>query len=74
MAALPKMKSTVPLATVAPSRKGHAGGGAELFKLNYRDDLWVSLYCSDSLWFSSASFKCVCCGGIICDRIDGLQK
>ena len=73
-AALPKMKSTVPLATVAPSRKGHAGGGVELFKLDYRDDLWVSLYCSDDLWFFSAPFRCVCFGGgIICARIDDLQ-
>ena len=72
-AALPKMKSTVPLATAVPSRAGHAGGGVELFKLNCRDDLWVSSYCSDGLWFSSAPFRCVCCGGIICARIDGLQ-
>ena len=51
VAALLKMKSTVPLATAVPSRKGHDGGGVELFKLDYRDDLWVSLYCSDDLWF-----------------------
>ena len=71
---LPKMKSTVPLATAVPSRKGHAGGGVELFKLDYMDNLWVYLYCSDGLWFSSAPFRCVCCGGgIICARIDGLQ-
>ena len=50
-AALPKMKSTVPLATAVPSRAGHAGGGVELFKLDCRDDLWVSSYCSDELWF-----------------------
>ena len=47
--ALPKMKSMVPLATAVPSRKGHAGGGVELFKLDCSDDLWVSLYCSDGL-------------------------
>ena len=29
--ALPKMKSTVPLATVVPRRAGHVGGGVELF-------------------------------------------
>jgi len=52
-----------------PSRKGHAKGGVELFKLDCWDDLWVSLYCSHGLWFSSAPFRCVCCGG----RIDGLQ-
>ena len=74
-AALPKMKSTVPLATAVPSRAGHAGGGVELFKLDCRDDLWVSLYCGDGLWFSSAHFMCVCCGGgIICARIDVLQQ
>ena len=39
-----KMKSTVPLATAVPSRAGHAGGGVELFKLDCRDDLWVSSY------------------------------
>ena len=82
--ALPKMKSTVPLATAVPSRAGHVGGGVELFKLDSKDDLWVSSYCSDGLWissycsdglwFSSAPFRCVCCGGgIICARIDGLQ-
>ena len=32
-----------------PSRKGHAKGGVELFKLDCRDDLWVSSYCSDGL-------------------------
>ena len=56
-----------------PSRAGHAGGGVELFKLDCRDDLWISSYCSDDLWFSSAPFRCVCCGEIICARIDGLQ-
>ena len=57
-----------------PSRAGHAGGGVELFKLDCRDDLWVSSYCSDDFWFSSAPFRCVYCGGgIICARIDGLQ-
>ena len=72
-AALPKMKSTVPLATVVSSSV-QAGGGVELFKLDYMDNLWVYLYCSDGLWFSSAPFRCVCCGGgIICARIDGLQ-
>jgi len=72
--ALPKMKLTVPLATAVPSRAGHAGGGVELFKLDCRDDLWVSSYCSDGLWFSPAPFRCVCCGvGIICARIDDLQ-
>ena len=73
-AALPKMKSTVPLATAVLSRTGHGGGGVKLFKLDCRDDLWVSSYCSDGLWFSSVHFRCVCCGGgIICARIDGLQ-
>ena len=73
-AALPKMKSTVPLATAVPSRTGHAGGGVELFKLDCRDDIWVSSYCSYDLWFSSSPFRCVCCGGgIICARVDGLQ-
>ena len=67
--ALPKMKSTVPLATAVPSRTGHAEGGVELFKLDCWDDLWVSLYCSHGLWFSSTPFRCVCCGG----RIDGLK-
>ena len=72
--ALPKMKSTVPLATAVPSRAEHAGGEVELFKPDCRDDLRVSSYCSDGLWFSSAPFRCVCCGGgIICARIDGLQ-
>ena len=59
MAALPKIKLTVPLATAVLSRAGHAGGGVELFKLDCRDDLWVSSYCSDDLWFSSAPFRCV---------------
>ena len=63
-AALPKMKSTVPLATAVPSRARHAGGGVELFKLDCKDDLWVSSYRSDGLWFSSAPFRCVCCGGL----------
>ena len=58
-AALPKMKSTVPLAIAVPSRAGHAGGGVELFKLDCKDDLWVSSYRSDGLWFSSAPFRCV---------------
>ena len=65
------MKSTVPLATSVPSRVGHAEGGLELFKLDCTDDLWVSSYCSDGFWFSSAPFRCVCCGGIICARFDG---
>ena len=51
-AALPKMKSTVPLATAVPSRAGHAGGEVELFKLDCRDNLWVPSYCSDDFWFS----------------------
>ena len=73
-AALPKMKSTVPLATAVPSRAGQAGGEVELFKPDCRDNQWVSSYCSDRLWFSSAPFRCVCCGGgIICARIDDLQ-
>ena len=68
------MKSTVPLAIAVPSRAGHVGGGVELFKLDSKDDLWVSSYCSDGLWFSLAPLRCVCCdGGIICTRIDGLQ-
>ena len=46
------MKSTVPLATAVPSRAGHVGGGVELFKLDSKDDLWVSSYCSDGFWFS----------------------
>ena len=45
------MKSMVPLATAVSSRIGHAGGGVELFKLDCKDDLWVSSYCSDELWF-----------------------
>ena len=45
------MKSTVPLATAVPSRAGHVRGGVELFKLDCRDDLWVSSYCSDGLLF-----------------------
>ena len=69
-----RWKSTMPLGTAVPSRAWHAGGGVELFKLDCRDDLWVSSCCSDGLWFSSAPFRCVCCGGgIICTRIDGLQ-
>ena len=73
-AALPKMKSTVPLAIAVPIRAGHAGGGVELFKLDCRDDLWVSSYCGDGLWFFPAHFRCVYCGGrIICARIDVLQ-
>ena len=48
-AALPKMRSMVPLATSVPSRVGHAKGGVELFNLDSRDDLWVSSYCSDGL-------------------------
>ena len=73
-AVLPKMNSMVPLATAVPGKKGHAGGRVELFKLDCRDNLWISLYCNDGLWFSSAPFWCVCYGGgIICARIDGLQ-
>ena len=67
------MKSTVPLATAVPSRAGHTEGGLELFKFDCRDDLLVSSYCRDSLWFSSAPFMCVCCSGIIYAKIDGLQ-
>jgi hypothetical protein len=33
-AALPMIKSMVPLATAVLSRKGHARGGVELFKLD----------------------------------------
>ena len=67
-------KDEVDGALRVPSRAGHAGGGVELFKLDCRDDLSVSLYCSDGLWFSLAPFRCVYCdGGIICTRIDGLQ-
>ena len=72
--ALPKMKSMVPLATAVSSRSRQAEGGVELFKLDCRDDFWVSSYCSDAMWFSSAPFRCVCCGGgIIYARIDVLQ-
>ena len=42
-----------------PSRKGHAKGGVELFKLDCWDDLWVSLYCSHGLWFSLGPQVCL---------------